>query len=376
MDKLSTEKLLKLKEAALGAANCGIVISDLSRDDNPLIYVNDTFCNMTGYSAEETVGKNCRFLQGNDRDQAGLDIVRDAIKNKTEAQVILKNYRKDGSLFYNELFISPVKDDNGEVTHFIGVQSDVTRRVLAEQSLLIKANDLEKSNKELEQYAFAVSHDLQEPLRMVSTFLDILSSKYHDSFDEKAKEYITYALDGSHRMQELINDLLEFSRNSYEEDNSEEFLFSEIIDAVTSNLKNKIEESKAVLNLKFDLKLQGIKSQFVSLMQNLISNSIKYCKNPSPIIDINCEEHDTVALFSIKDNGIGIDMHYAEYIFEVFNRLHSKRDFPGTGIGLAICKKIVQNHQGNIWLEKSSKLGSEFRFTVPKARIIKSKLLY
>lgn len=361
----SKYNLAELKDSALDASTCGIVITDYQLEDNPIIYANKAFESMTGYSQEDTIGRNCRFLQGDAHDQAELEIIRESVKNGKSCQVVLKNFRKNGQLFWNELFIAPLHDGQGQITNYIGVQTDVTKRIKAEQSLVKRTKDLEQSNKDLEQFAYAASHDLQEPLRMISTFLEMLNDQYQDKLDPKAAEYIDHSVDGAKRMQNLIRDLLELSRAGSSKVEQETLYLDEIVQEAISNLKVQITETKAQINYSHLPTIKAVKSQMILLVQNLISNSIKYCKG-NPVIDLSVDDIGNHWLFVVKDNGIGINPEFSDYIFEVFNRLHSRKDYEGTGIGLAICRKIVEKHQGEIWFANNTDQGTSFKFTIAK----------
>lgn len=357
--------MLLLKEAAIEATSSGFVITDFNLPDNPLIYVNQAFCEMTGYSKEEVINKNCRFLQSDDKNQPEIGKLRRAIKNQTNGKVLLKNYKKDGTVFWNELIVSPVKDIDGKVTNYIGIQTDVTDRVNSRFALKKKTEELEQSNKDLEEFANAVSHDLKEPLRMISTFLEFLDEEYSDTLDNQAKEYINHALKGSDRMKHLIEDLLEYSKTGSANFSVEEIDLNILINEVLENLQLMISEKHVKLDIAELPPITANKAQVSTLFQNLISNAIKYC-NKTPEVKIAYEDSGLYYIFYVEDNGIGIDEYYRDYVFQIFNRLHSKKDFPGNGIGLAICKRIVKNLNGSIWLESKKGEGSKFSFKVPK----------
>jgi two-component system, chemotaxis family, sensor kinase Cph1 len=359
------ERMLQLKEAAIEATSSGFVISDFTQKDNPLIYVNKAFCEMTGYSQEEVINKNCRFLQAQDKDQPEIDKLRIAIKEHRDEKVLLKNYKKDGTVFWNELIISPVKDEDENVTNYIGIQTDVTERVNARFALKKKTQELEQSNQDLEEFANAVSHDLKEPLRMISTFLEFLDKEYSSKLDKQAKEYIDYALKGSDRMKHLIEDLLDYSKVGAAHYTTTSVDLNKVIEEVLENLQLMISEKSANIIVDKLPSITGNEFQVITLFQNLISNAIKYC-NQAPEVKIGFEDDGQYYIFYVADNGIGIDDHYQDYVFQIFNRLHSKKEFPGNGIGLAICKRIVNNLNGSIWLESKKGEGSKFYFRIPK----------
>jgi light-regulated signal transduction histidine kinase (bacteriophytochrome) len=238
---------------------------------------------------------------------------------------------------------------------------------------------LANSNAELEQFAYVASHDLQEPLRMVTSYLQLLERRYKDKLDPKAEEFINYAVDGARRMQTLINDLLSFSRVRTKGKPFTSVDCHQVLQQAISNLKIAIEESNAIINCEQILpQIFADATQLNQLFQNLIGNAIKFRSEISPIIEIGFvrnerkeeEEGDDshpspFYLFWVRDNGIGIEPQYRDRIFVIFQRLHGKAKYPGTGIGLAICKKIVERHGGRIWIESELNQGTTIFFTIP-----------
>lgn len=271
-----------------------------------------------------------------------------------------------------------IKEANGNPIRMIGAMRDITERKKSELMLLDlnknlekKANELYNSNIELERFAYVASHDLQEPLRMVSSFLQLLQKKYKNELDETANKYIHFAVDGAERMKKLILDLLEYSKVGSNNDKFETIDLNEIVDQILKNYKLLIEENKAKITVDNLPKISGLKVQMMQLFQNLISNALKY-KHPrrTPEISITCQEYKNHFKFSISDNGIGIDPKYYQKVFVIFQRLHNSSQYSGTGIGLAICKKIIEKHQGEIWLESESGVGTTFFFLLNKDIII------
>jgi light-regulated signal transduction histidine kinase (bacteriophytochrome) len=226
--------------------------------------------------------------------------------------------------------------------------------------------ELKRSNKDLEQFAYVASHDLQEPLRMVSSFTQLLERKYRDKLDEDANEYIWYVVDGAKRMQSLINDLLSYSRVTTKVKDFAKINLNETVDEALFNLEIAIEENDAIVVVDSLPQIHGDSSQMVQLFQNIIGNAIKYRSEKIPEIHISASEGDQEWIFKIEDNGIGIQPEYNERIFQIFQRLHGSHAYSGTGIGLAICKKIVELHGGSIWVNSKPGEGSIFYFTIPK----------
>ena len=225
--------------------------------------------------------------------------------------------------------------------------------------------ELARSNAELEQFAYVVSHDLQEPLRMVASYLQLFERRYKDKLDTNADEFISYAVDGAARMQTLINNLLSFSRVSSRGQSFKLVDCNIIVQQTLANLKFVIQETEALITYDELPELIVDETQFAQLFQNLISNSIKFRRNIPPKIHIGVTNKEEEWIFSVQDNGVGIEKQYIERIFVIFQRLHSKSKYSGNGIGLAICQKIVERHNGCIWVESEPGEGSTFYFTVP-----------
>jgi PAS domain S-box-containing protein len=253
-----------------------------------------------------------------------------------------------------------------ERTQMTGVIWDVTERKRAEERLVRLLAELERSNKELELFAYVASHDLQEPLRMVSSYTQLLERRYSAKLDDDAREFIGYAVDGANRMQRLINDLLEFSRVSTRGKPLEKTDVAEILGNVRANLSVAIEETGALVTNDFMPVVTADAGQLGQLLQNLVGNGIKFRNGTRPHVHVRAVEMPNHWEFSVSDNGIGIEKQYFDRIFVIFQRLHTKGDYPGTGIGLALCKRIVERHGGRIWVESKPNEGSTFFFTIPK----------
>ena len=227
------------------------------------------------------------------------------------------------------------------------------------------AAELERSNQELRDFAYVASHDLQEPLRMVASYVQLLQRRYQGQLDERADLYIHYAVDGATRMRTLINDLLAYSRVGTQAKQFTTVDCNVILQQALKNLSITIEENEAVVTCDELPVVRGDDSQLMLLFQNLIGNALKFKAEERPEVKINVVEQNGDWLFSVQDNGIGINEAAAERIFVIFQRLHHKREYPGTGLGLAICKKIVERHSGRIWVESSAGAGAIFYFTIP-----------
>jgi len=274
---------------------------------------------------------------------------------------------KDGHFKYISAKALVENDNNGIPVRMSGVCFDITEMKKGAEKVLFELNEnLLRSNKELEQFAYVASHDLQEPLRMVSSFTQLLSQRYKDKLDQDAQDFIQYAVDGAIRMQILINDLLDYSRVGTRGKNFSSVDMHTVLGQAVSNLNLKIQEKNALVTNDELPEVFADEGQMVQLLQNLIANAIKFCKS-SPSIHIDAKEENEHYLFSVRDNGIGIEEQYFDKIFQIFQRLHPGDVYGGTGIGLAICKRIIERHGGKIWVESKPGKGSRFYFTILKS---------
>ncbi|NQT24517.1 PAS domain S-box protein [candidate division KSB1 bacterium] len=261
----------------------------------------------------------------------------------------------------------PLKDQKGRITGLVGISRDVTKEVRAEGNLKQVMRELKRSNAELEQFAYVASHDLQEPLRTVSSYVALLARRYQDKLDTDAMEFIDFALDGTARMRILIQDLLNYSRVTTEAKPFESIDAEHILKAALDNLSITLNESGTEVTHSYLPTILADQGQLIRLFQNLIGNAIKYNQN-QPKIHISSEKKDNQWIFAFKDNGIGIDPQYQDKIFGIFKRLHGRDEYSGTGIGLAVGKKIVERHGGTLWIESEGEgKGCTFRFTVPES---------
>lgn len=251
-----------------------------------------------------------------------------------------------------------IRNADGAVIRSIGMVHDITARKKMEE-------ELKRSNESLEQFAYVAAHDLQEPLRMMASYSELLDRRYKPKLDSDAGEFIDYIVDGAKRLQKLINDLLAYSRIGRTDKAVREFDCNAVLGRVLGGMKAAAEETGAVVTSDPLPALAGNESNFVQLFQNLIGNAIKFRGAEPPRIHIGAEKRDGNWLFSVKDNGIGIEPQYKDRIFVIFQRLHGRDQYPGTGIGLAICKKIVETHGGRIWMESEPGKGASFHFTTP-----------
>ncbi|HVU87616.1 MAG TPA: PAS domain S-box protein [Pirellulales bacterium] len=270
--------------------------------------------------------------------------------------------RRDGSQLPVEISLSPFLTDDGLVV--TAAVRDVTEQHEARELLAQQAEDYARSNAELEQFAYVASHDLQEPLRMVASYCQLLQRRYKGKLDADADDFINFAVDGARRMQVLINDLLTYSRAGRRDLALAETDCEQVLSDVMSNLQTAIEEREAVITHDPLPTVMADRGQLTQVLQNLVANAIKFSKC-RPKVHIASERIDDEWRIAVRDHGIGIAPEYAERIFEIFKRLHGWGEYPGTGIGLAVCKKLVERHGGRIWVESTPEQGSTFFFTLP-----------
>ena len=322
------------------------------------------------YGLEEVIGSHVIALipdwhQDDSSSNWQIDRYNGKIKSTSSSRET-DGVRKDGDSFPIELSLSVINVKGRKL--YSGIVRDITERKKAEE-------EITRSNLELERFAYIASHDLQEPLRMVSNFTDLLKEEYGSKFDEDANTYMGFVIDASRRMQELVSDLLEYSRMDSEENGFSEFDSGICISKVLDSLKENIRSTNTRITSGDFPSVYANPVQFSRLIQNLLSNAIKYrSQDKNPEIYVRAEQREGDSLFIIRDNGIGIKEEYAEQIFVIFKRLHNKNEYSGTGIGLAICKKIVENFGGKIWVEseKTKAVLSISLYLILKSEIITS----
>jgi PAS domain S-box-containing protein len=386
------------------------------------IRVNDTVCKKLGYTREELLAKNPLDLMDDKSKKIFQKRINHVLSGEKPPQWIeYSGYTKDGHKLIGELYIKFTYEKGKPIGGTV-IAHDITEYKKAEEytqgllenekqfteelqtsneelqytaaklqtsnqellntteelqisneelkqmhdELIETVNKLEISNSELEQFAYVSSHDLQEPLRMVGSFSQLLEKRYKNRLDEDADDYIGFIVEGANRMKDLIDDLLVFSQLNTD---AKEFKLTDlvnILDDVLSNMKASIEENNAIITYEQLPIISVDHVQIRRLFQNLISNAIKFNHNKPAEIHIFAKESEYEWLFGVSDNGIGIDTEHQKQIFKIFNRLHTREKYPGTGIGLAISKRIVKRHGGRIWVESEPGEGATFYFTIPK----------
>jgi PAS domain S-box-containing protein len=336
--------------------------------DGRVIEVNPAWLEMLGYSREEVVGKwfgdflapqqadlfKERFSRFKNAGASSGVQFRMVCKDREEIDVEF-----DGKIGY---------DENGNFKQTHCIMRDITKRKQMEDLVKMTMTNLKRSNTELDQFASVVSHDLQEPLRVITGFSGMLKNRLGDELDSDAKEFIHFIIDGGERMQKLISDMLAYSRLTTR---GKEFLpvnCETLFKDVLNNLLMTIDETSAEVTHETLPTVEADETQMVQLLQNLIANAIKFRGKEVPRVHVVIADKEDEWLFSIKDNGIGIEARHQERVFDIFQRLHSRSEYPGTGIGLAVCKKIIERHGGRIYLESEPGKGTTVFFTLPKRR--------
>jgi PAS domain S-box-containing protein len=354
-------------ELILNSAGEGIYGVDLS---GQITFANPAAAKATGWSVGELAGRQEHATlhfsnsDGKPYTEADCPVCASFREGKVQHSDDEIFRRKSGAPFHAEFVRTPLIE-KGKHVGAVVLFKDISERKQAEDALAAQTRELARSNAELEQFAYVASHDLQEPLRMVSNYTQLLARRYKNKLDSDANEFIAFAVDGAIRMQGLINDLLMYSRVGTKGKKFRRMDCSDALGQAIVNLRSAIEESQAIV-MNEDLPILIADSgQLVQLFQNLIANAIKFHGSESPRVHISAERQENAWLFSVRDNGIGIDPQYAERIFIIFQRLHGHSEYPGTGIGLSICKKIVDRHGGRIWVESQVGQGANFFFTIP-----------
>jgi len=330
--------------------------------------VNRTELEMLGYALEEMLGQPVWKFSG-EEETSRQTVLAKLAGTIPPGRGFERNYRrKDGTTFPVIIEDRPLMDGEGRIIGIRSTIQDITDRRRAEEALKQKTEALARSNQELEQFAYVASHDLQEPLRMVTSYVQLLARRYKGKLDSNADDFIGFALDGATRMHTLINGLLAYSRVGTQAKPFEPINCETILQQSLDNLKMTMEESGAGVTHDSLPTVMADDLQLGQLFQNLIGNAIKFHGEEPPRVHVSVRPDGNQWVFSVRDNGIGIAPEFTERIFLIFQRLHGKEKYPGTGIGLAVCKKIVECHGGHIWVESELGKGATFYFTLPRQR--------
>jgi PAS domain S-box-containing protein len=409
-----TETQLLLRNQAIEYSPSGISIADASLPDMPLIYINPAFEENTGYTALDAIGRNCRFLQGNDRDQPEIDILREAIENEETCTVVLRNYRKDGKLFYNELSLAPIHNQDGELTHYVGISTDVSDRVKAEEKIqsqnqaLLEANHelavarkraeeaarqiqeqneaLVKANRELavarrqaeeatrlkSQFLATMSHELRTPLNAIIGYTEIQLAGMTGDLTDEQHDYQERVLANADHLLDLINDVLDIAKieAGRMEMVNKPFKLRVWLNDVVDQVQVLADEKDLGLDVSLDERMPdeivGDAARVKQVTINLLSNAIKFTDEGTVRLQIRKHGRDAWKLI-VSDDGVGIPSHMQETIFEEFRQVDgsSQRKAGGTGLGLSIVRKLALMMGGNVRLKSQMGEGSTFTIFLP-----------
>jgi PAS domain S-box-containing protein len=375
--KRAEEALREVQEGfrtAVENAPIGVALVSTETDHaGRMLEANRALSEITGYSTTELLATNLLTITHPDDRAQERELFDQLLEGKIPNYRLEKRYlRSDGEVVWAMHNASTVRDSSGKLIYAIAQVEDITQRKRAEERLAnvaeeleLRAIELERSNADLQQFAYAASHDLSEPLRTVTSYVQLLRKRYAGQLDSDANDFIDFAVDGAMRMQALIDGLLLYSRAGTSEYAMDAVDCSEIVRATVATLNTAIQERHATVTFDPLPTVRGDATQLTQLFQNLISNGVKFVSGKPPRVHLSAARDDGDWVFSVSDNGIGIKPHHASRIFTVFQRLHGRDEYPGSGVGLAICKRIVERHRGRIWVEGNPEEGSTFRFTIP-----------
>jgi PAS domain S-box-containing protein len=355
---------LKARLAAIVESSDDAIIS---KDLNGIIRSwNAGAQRILGYTADEAIGHHISMIAPPDRKDEMANILKRIAVGERVEHFQTKRQAKDGRILTVSLTVSPVRDATGVIIGASKVARDITESERQAEALREANEALTRSNADLQQFAYSASHDLQEPLRMVSAYGDMLKRKFGGKLGPAGEEYIGYIIDGASRMEQLLQDLRAYTQSSTMPDQPpQEVDALDVLKRALANLEASIQDSGAIITHSNLPRVHIQEVQLQQLFQNLIGNAIRYRSLEVPRIHVAAESNGTEWQFSVQDNGIGIPPRYREVIFGVFKRLHSVSEYPGTGMGLAICQRIVQRARGRIWVESEVGRGSTFFFTLP-----------
>ncbi len=320
-----------------------------------------------GYTSDEIIGKHISTLAVPERVEEIPSILKQIAAGQSIDHYLTKRRTKDGRVLSVSLTISPIRDSTGRIVGASKIARDVTAQEGYERALREANESLQRSNADLEQFAYSASHDLQEPLRTLTAYSELLQKKFRNQLGSVGEQYVSYIAQAAVRMEELLDGLRAYTHASHCEAATKPADTNQALRRALASLQSAIQENGATINCEDLPSVQVSESQLEQLFQNLIGNAIRYRSEQTPQIHIGVERDGGAWRFSVRDNGIGIDPQYNQQIFGIFKRLHSVADYPGTGMGLAICERIVQRAGGRIWVESRLGQGATFFFTIPAA---------
>ena len=350
--------------------HAAVAVTDVA---GTITYVNDKCCSVSQYSKDELIGKNYRILNSGHFSRECATPMYDVLKKGDVWQGEIENVAKDGSSYWENTTIVPFVDTDGRTWQYLSIGENITASKLVAEALVHSerrlgqtVEELKHSNEELRQLVYVASHDLEEPLRMVASHTQLLAKRYKGQLGSEADESIAFAIDGCNRMKALILALLAYSSIGTNGDSKHEIAAEDALKESLENLRAAIKHSGAEVTYESLPSITINHAQLVQVFQNLVGNAIKYRSASVPVIHVSAAKNSSNEwMFVVRDNGMGIAPRHFERIFLFFQRLHEPEEFEGAGIGLAICKKIVERQGGRIWVESQPGEGSTFYFTLP-----------
>jgi PAS domain S-box-containing protein len=333
-----------------------------------ITYVNEKFCQISQYSRQELIGKDHRIINSGYHDKEFFRSLWTTIKRGDVWHGEICNRAKNGTLYWVDTFIVPTLDDQGRPSQYIAIRTDITRKKMAENEIIRKNEELLRSNAELDSLAAVAAHDLKSPVNSITQFTELLAERYKGKLDEDADEYFDFIINAGKRMTHLVDSLLQYARfGSIPDRDRKPVPLGEVVDHVRKNLMVELDATGARLSSDRLPTVKGDVDQLTQLFQNLVANAIKYrTPGAAPLIHIAVEEDGAAWKIHVSDNGVGIAENQTRRIFELFKRAHGTTSYEGAGIGLAVVKRIVENHGGTIWVTSEIGKGSTFHFTLPK----------
>jgi PAS domain S-box-containing protein len=357
----TSRELAAIKQALDEAAI--VAITDKA---GTITHVNDKFCRISKYAREELIGKNHRIIKSEHHPREFFIHLWHTIAQGKVWEGEICNRAKDGALYWVNTCIVPFLDETNRPYQYVSIRYEITQQKEAEAKLVSYAKRLEQSNEELEHFASIAAHDLQEPLRKIRAFADRLSTKFKDLIPLDGQSYLQRIQSAASRMQNLIDDLLTYSRVRLKANPYVDVDLNQILEGISSDLEVAIEQTNAKIEISPLPIVRADKVQMYQLFLNLLSNALKFIKPGHPCaISITSNIEDGICTIKIKDNGIGFEEKYLDRIFNIFQRLHGRVDYPGTGVGLAVCRRIVELHQGTITALGIPDEGATFIVTLP-----------
>ncbi|HEY1340881.1 MAG TPA: PAS domain S-box protein, partial [Bryobacteraceae bacterium] len=374
IERTHSEEELRIRDRAIASSSSGILITDASKEGRPIVYVNPAFERLTGYNAEEAIGKNPKFLQGDDTDPATVAAIHDALALDQEINVVILNYRKDGTAFWNDLTVAPVRDESGAVTHYVGLQNDVTDRKRAEEELVAAKEAAEVANRAKSQFLANMSHELRTPLNAIIGYSEMLEEQAEDLELPDLTPDLTKIRNAGKHLLSLINDILDLSKIEAGKMDLylETFDVAQMVHDVTTTIQPLVDKRGSRLEVRVAEGLPSMHADLTKVRQslfNLLSNASKFTQNGQIAVDVTRDDLEGRPWISIRvrDTGIGMSPEQLGKLFEPFTQADrsTTRKFGGTGLGLAITRRFVQLMGGDIAVESELGKGSTFTIKLP-----------